>query len=107
MIIICISKIISYISTHFNSVPLALNERSHIHFDACLGTITDKILRSLLYKSTNDNTINDLERTVQIIRMTVIISKPDRHYPRYAIRTTMKWYHLGYMRGNVNKLDNG
>lgn len=106
MIIICISKIISYISTHFSSVPLALNE--HIHFDACLGTVTDKILKSLLYKSANDDeVINKLERTVQIMRTTVTIYKPDRHFSRCAVRTNKKWYYLRCTRKNNDNIDSG
>lgn len=105
MIIICIGKIVSYICTHFSSVPLVVNE--HIHFDACLGTVTDKILRSLLYKPTNNETIDKLERTIQIIRMTVTTYEPDRHYLRYAVRSSKKWYYYAYIRKTINKKDNG
>ena len=88
-------------------MPLGDNEK--INFKNCLDSVTDNILKLLIYGSDSKEVINSIVKYIQIIRRNTVKCMPDRHFERTAVRTFNKWYFYGYIkRGNTKKyLDNG
>ena len=96
LIIICLAKIFASIAIKHSAVPLKKYE--YINFKACMETVTVHILREILYGSRTQSVYDKIQRLTENIRLSTIISEPDRSFIRRAIRTNKKWYYLFYNR---------
>ena len=70
-----------------------------------MNTVTVHILREILYGSSKQLVSDKIERLVQNIRLSTVISEPDRSFIRKAVRTNKKWYYLFYNKRNENQTE--
>ena len=103
LIIVCLAKIFSFIAIKYSAVPLKKYE--HINFKSCMNTVTVHILREILYGSSKQLVSDKIERLVQNIRLSTVISEPDRSFIRKAVRTNKKWYYLFYNKKKQNQTE--
>ena len=55
------------------------------------------ILKILMYEEDSNKVTQKIILHASVIRATIVLNEPDRHFERIAARRDFKWYHTGYI----------
>ena len=78
------------------TVPLKKNQQ--IDFSNCMEIMVRDILKILMYEEDSNKVTQKIILHASVIRATIVLNEPDRHFERIAARRDFKWYHTGYTK---------